>query len=129
MPGKIDISGLELDDCLDEVFREDAAAKVRKEHPYVKDLIAVLLPHPRGLDCGSVYNPIWERRKTAGATRPPKFEATVRRSFYGHCVDSPIYRKRKAPPEEGIFHSPSRGRWAVYPDKAKAWLAAKALAA
>ncbi|MGH6871354.1 MAG: hypothetical protein ACREHE_07600 [Rhizomicrobium sp.] len=86
------------------------------------DLIAVLRANPRGLRRWSVM-----RAMRARATREitPKFEDDVERTFRRHCEGDCV--RGSAPTGPALFHRPkdTAGEvWALYPDKADAWLAA-----
>ena len=105
-----------------------AAKKLRLENPYVRDLIEVLMPHQGGLSRQFVLHTLEKKRKQAGLKIPPKFEQSVQSAYNQHSVDSSVFIKRKAPESDGLFYSPQgkgSGIWAVYRDRATAWLEAR----
>lgn len=105
-----------------------ALKEARQRHPYVDDLIRVLLPYPDGLRRALVLRELGKQRKQDGLPIPPSFETAVQSSYNHHCEESDVFRKRAAPPEEGLFHSPGgkgSGRWAVHRGRALAWLKAR----
>ena len=105
-----------------------ALKEARQRHPYVADLIAVLLPYPEGLSRALAIYELEKQRKQNGLPIPSSFEAAVQTSYNRYSEDSDVFHKREADKEEGLFYSPvgkGSGRWAVYPDRALHWLKAK----
>jgi len=121
----LDIS---LDDLLgspEELQRHVAERRLRLENPWVLDLIKVLYPHPNGLSRPIVIHMVLKNRRQRGHPIPENPEETIQSDLQRHCVDSKVFKRRKAPVEDGLFHwpkGPGAGVWAVYPDKAQAWL-------
>lgn len=122
----------ELDHWLERVLREfqakEAAKELRRQHPYLIDLIEVLQPYSHGLSRQIVLHTLEKRRQLDGLQIPPKFEEAVQSVYNRHCVDSLVFTKRKAPLSEGLFHSPGgkgSGTWAVHSERAAAWLTTK----
>ncbi|HEV7960656.1 MAG TPA: hypothetical protein VGP01_06460 [Rhizomicrobium sp.] len=125
------------DDPPDELFAREfqgvlekyyALKEARQKHPYVGDLIAVLLPFPAGLRRALVIYELEKQRKQDGLPIPASFEAAVQNSYNHYSEDSEVFRKREAPSAEGLFYSPDgkgSGRWAVHPDRALQWLKAR----
>ncbi len=120
------------DDWLDQLLRDVQARiakkELRLEHPYVKDLIEVLKAYPRGLARQMVLHTLEKQRQRAGLPIPAKFEEAVQSSYNQHSVDSMVFKKRNAPPSDGLFYSPhgkGSGIWAVHLDRAAAWLKGK----
>lgn len=120
------------DDWLATLLREFdadlAAKKLRRQNTYVRDLIEVLMPHPRGLRRPLVLHSLEQKRKQASLPIPEKFEQSVQSAYNQHRVDSLVFTKRKAPESDGIFYSTQgkgSGYWAVYLDRATAWLEAR----
>lgn len=114
-----------LDNALKEIEAEEAHKRLRRQHPYVLDLIEVLRPYPRGLARQNVLQALENRRHSDGLPIPPKFEAAVQSTYNRHCVDSSVFIKRKAPISEGLFYSPGgkgSGIWAAHLGRAMAWL-------
>ncbi len=122
----------EIGDWLEQALREleakEAAKELRRQHPYLMDLIEVLQPYPRGLSRQIVLHTLEKRRQRDGLPIPPKFEQAVQSVYNRHCVDSLVFIKRKTPLSEGLFHSPGgkgSGTWAVHSERAAAWLRTK----
>lgn len=116
---------LDLDDLLRWYDDHLAAKKLRSENPQVRDLIEVLLPHKNGLGRSWVIDAMEKRRRTKGLTIPAKFEASVQSAYNQHSVDSAVWQKRGSLAVDGLFYSPEgkgSGKWAVFPEKAAAWL-------
>ena len=122
----------EIGDWLEQALREfeadEAAIELRRQHPYLMDLIEVLQPYPRGLSRQIVLHTLEKQRQRDGLPIPPKFEQAVQSVYNRYCVDSLVFIRRKAPLSEGLFHSPGgkgSGIWAVHPERAAAWLRTK----
>lgn len=127
------------DDPLDDLFASPEAfeafikkyyqlKEARQKHPYVGDLIRALLPYPNGLKRPLVMQELKKQRKKDGLPIPRSFEAAVQNSYNHYSEDSDVFRKREAPPEDGLFYSPDgkgSGRWAVRPERALQWLKMK----
>jgi hypothetical protein len=96
-----------------------------KEHTYVIGIATVLRAHPGGLMTDSVYRAMGQRWKADKKPIPYEFRAAIRQAFYQYCDDSPIFQRRNTPDLVALFHRPRRGLWAVYLDRAEAWLNAK----
>jgi hypothetical protein len=102
-----------------------ALKDARRDHPYVGDIIRVLMPYANGLRRSMVLHELERQRKADGLPIPPTFEAAVQSSYNQHSIDSSVFRKRHAPDTEGIFYSPEgkgSGRWAVNRARALPWL-------
>ena len=98
-------------------------AKLKEEHPYVADLIGLLLPYRNnGMRRSMVLRMLEKERKNAGLPIPPTFEQSVQSAYNGHCFDSLTFRR---PESEALFYSPEgkgSGKWAVNAERAQAWL-------
>jgi hypothetical protein len=126
-------------DPLDELFgsaehldawlkKHYALRDARSKHPYVADLIRVLLPYANGLRRSLVMHELEKQRKKDGLPIPSSFEEAVQSSYNHHSIDSVVFAKRKAPESDGIFYSPEgkgSGKWAVNRERARSWLKAK----
>jgi hypothetical protein len=94
----------------------------RAKPPIVTELVNALLPHPKGLRRWSVMRAIRNDRAKASRDVPQKFEADVERGFRRFCKGSETLA---CPVSEALFYRPEEKAgevWAVYPDRAKAWL-------
>jgi hypothetical protein len=102
-----------------------AARKLRSEHPYLVDLIAVLRAHPAGLRRWSVMRAIRRKRESSSLPIHQKFEDEVERAFRRLCADSESLKNNGTPAEAALFYRPPERAgevWAVYADRAEAWL-------
>ena len=105
-----------IDDKILKKIEEALALKhLRRQHPYVVDLVSVLLPHEDGVSRQKVLEELENQRKRDGLPIPPKFEQAVQSSYNQHCVDSAVFQRRNKPPSEALFHTPRRGTWALTP--------------
>lgn len=94
--------------------------------PFVLDeLVKVLSPHPGGLRRFSVMRAIRALRDRSQRPVSLKFEAEIERAFRSSCAN---WTGGKAPDNSTntLFYRPDGKAgevWAVYADRAKAWLA------
>jgi hypothetical protein len=103
-----------------------AASRLREEAGHVMDLISVLQSHPGGRRRWAVMQAIRKLRAEAGTPVPENFEHAVESAFQQHCAGSGVFNKSKGATKPALFHWPLGkvgGVWAVYPDKAEAWIA------
>ena len=108
--------------------RDYALKEARQRHPYVGDLIRVLLPYPEGLRRALAIFELEKQRRQDGLPIPAAFKSAVQSSYNHYSQDSEIFKKRGAPKDEGLFYSPAgkgSGRWAVHPERALGWLKTK----
>lgn len=104
---------------------QDADVAVRtqpSERPIVLELVNILGLHPGGLRRWSVMRAIRNERERASRDVPQKFEADVERIFRRFCAGT------QARPGEALFYRPQEKAgevWAVFPDRAEAWLEAQ----
>ena len=89
----------------------------------VADIIAALLPHPRGLRRWSVMRAIRNDLRNASRSIPHKLEDDVERAFRHFCA--PGKTGAEAPSGHALFFRPAETAgevWAVHADRAAAWL-------
>ena len=99
--------------------------RFQADNAYLVDLIKALQPHPGGLRRWSVMRAIRKNREIARIPIPQKMEDAVERVFRNHCEDSESFKKRGGVLEAALFYWPQGklgGVWAVYADRAEAWL-------
>jgi hypothetical protein len=123
----VDLHAGDFDTWYEAYLANLAAKRLRRENPYVADIAKELLLHPSGLHCSRVIDRMEAARRARGHEIPRSFAATVRCAYNRHCVDSLVYQKRGAPPDEGIFYSPAGkglGYWAVDHQRVLSWFAA-----
>lgn len=105
-----------IDDRILKKIEEDLTLRhLRRQQPYVVDIVSVLLPHEDGVNRQKVLEELENQRKRDGLPIPPKFEQAVQSSYNQHCVDSAVFQRRNRPPSEALFHTPRRGTWALTP--------------
>jgi hypothetical protein len=105
-----------------------AARKLRADQPILFELIKVLRPHPGGLRRWSVMRAIRNDRERASRDISQKFEDEVERTFRRFCADADDAKTRTCDATEALFYRPREKAgevWAIYPDRAKAWLDAE----
>ena len=98
------------------------------DRSYLLDLIRVLTPHRGGLRRWAIMRAIRKNREMAGLPIPQKIEDGVERMFRRHCEESDQLKKREGSVQSALFHWPqgkTGGLWAVYADRAEAWLKAE----
>jgi hypothetical protein len=122
---EIDFSDLEIsDEGLRKIHEAWEAKLLRLKHPYVFDLIKVLARYPK-CPRGYVLDRLWSNRKDAGLPIPRTFNDSAQRALEYYCLDSDVFKKRKAPPNEALFSWPDgkgAGVWALIRDNAKPWV-------
>jgi hypothetical protein len=108
-----------------------AERRMETDHLYLLDLIKVLQPHPGGLRRWSIMRAVRKSREMARLPIPQKLEDAVERVFRNHCADSDNFKKTDSASDAALFYWPQGrlgGVWAVYPDRAEAWLKSEAAA-
>lgn len=103
---------------------ETTPQRKRVDQSCLQDLIAVLLASPAGLRRWSVMRAMRVRAEKAHREVSPKFEDDVERVFRRFCEGDSSRAGMNEPASE-IFHRPKEKTgevWAVYPEKAQAWL-------
>jgi hypothetical protein len=118
-----------------EPFEQDndadmAARKLRSDQPILYELIKVLAPHPGGLRRWSVMRAIRNDRERASRDISQKFEDEVERTFRRFCADADNAKTRTCDATEALFYRPREKAgevWAIFPDRAKAWLASESV--
>jgi hypothetical protein len=95
--------------------------------PVLRELIAALQPHPRGLRRWSVMRVIRSDRHRAARDIQLKFESDVEGVFRKFSADAMDARVRVCAAEDAPFCRPRNTAgevWALRPGKAEAWLGA-----
>jgi hypothetical protein len=103
-----------------------SSERYRAQQSYLYDLIHVLMQHPGGLRRWSVMRAIRARQEMRGLELPLRFEDEVERAFCRQCVAEPG-KETSGARDSGaaLFYRPKDRAgevWAVYVDRAKAWL-------
>jgi hypothetical protein len=99
--------------------------QARVKQPIMVELIEALLQHPGGLRRWSAMRAIRNDREKRSRDVPMKFEADVEREFRRFCAGPEVGACSDA---DALFYRPADKAgevWAVYPDRAKAWLEAE----
>ncbi len=99
-----------------------AQQRTQPECAILDELVRVLVQHPGGLRRWSVMRTIRIERERKSRDIPQKFEDEIERAFRRACAttDNP-----QAAPADALFFKPREKAgevWAVFPDRAKAWL-------
>jgi hypothetical protein len=122
---KIDLAGLEITDGdLRQIVEAWEADFLKLKHPYVFDLIKALAPSPhlrRTIALGLLRS----TRTRLGLPIPPTFDETAQHSLEYYCLDSDVFKKRRAPTSEALFCWPAgkgKGIWALIHDNARVWV-------
>lgn len=121
-----------FDALVQEVEAKLANRKLRRDNPYVRDIVKVLWPYQRGLHRRYVVDRVWSLRNPTGLPMPKAFEQTVQSAFNQHNEESSVFRKKGGKLEDALFYpfgGKGSGVWAVRHDRAEAWLRRKALEA
>ena len=105
------------------VFAEGdtATMKQQSEQHTAVELIKVLRPHSAGLRRWSVMRAMRAKREATGRSIPLKFEDDIERVFRRLCGD-PVQPETQ---NDAVFFRPQERAgevWAVYPERADAWL-------
>lgn len=106
---------------------QTTATKQYSERRMTADLIDVLRPHRQGLRRWSVMRALRTRREAEGCEISQKFEDDVERVFRRLCVDATGNNSSSA-----VFYRPPERAgevWAVYADRADAWLGTNGVSA
>jgi hypothetical protein len=101
------------------------ARKSRTDQIVVEELVKVLEKHPGGLRRWSVMRAIRTERERASVDISQKFEDEIERVFRRFCADYGDSKSRTCTASDALFHRPREKAgevWAVYPERAKAWL-------
>ncbi|MFI5021412.1 MAG: hypothetical protein ACHQRJ_07145 [Alphaproteobacteria bacterium] len=97
-----------------------AAKRVRRERPWVRDIIRALWGRRLGMQLQQLYRDVWGLRYPSGLKMPKEFEAALRSSLNHHTSQSTRWNGK---PEDDLFYSPDgRGTWAIRHDIAAEWL-------
>ncbi len=107
-----------------EERRTENSQRKPADQSFLPDLIAVLMAHPAGLRRWSVMRAMRLKSEKAGREVSPKFEDDVERVFRRYCQGDAVRAGMSNAPGE-LFHRPKEKAgevWAVFPDKAQAWL-------
>lgn len=106
-----------------------SARKQRRENPYVRSLIQILLGHATGVHRSIVIAEMRALRQARGLAIPKRFEQAVQSALQQHSSESARFNGN---PGDDLFYWPhGRGRgkhsgiWAVHPERAREWLRAR----
>jgi hypothetical protein len=105
--------------------RHDIARRTWTDPSIVTELINLLSRHPQGLRRWSVMRALRSERERHARDVPQKFEDAIERAFRRFCADQPESKTRGMNAADALFFRPLEKAgevWAVYPDRAKAWL-------
>ena len=103
----------------ESVDRHRELKTLRKKHPWLADLICVLLPHKNGLHRLRVFEALKPRRKAYeadGLPMPKEFEKTVQGIYQDNCLGCENFERRSVSESKALFHLPrgkGTGYWGV----------------
>jgi hypothetical protein len=120
------MSGKSLEEIEESNAYVAAAQKeeLRKEHPWVYDLVRILAKRPDGLTNQQIYREM-ESLRPPGLPIPRRFHETIRNALNSHHGGAAGWRGK---PEDELFRQPKgRGHWAIDIERATAWVEAKGL--
>jgi hypothetical protein len=112
-------------EMMDRPRAEATPARLRADQTIVNDLIAVLTPSRTGLRRWSVMRAMRVRAEKAGREVTPKFEDDVERAFRKFCEGDAVRNGAAVDSASALFFRPKETAgevWAVYTDRAQAWL-------
>ena len=98
----LNLTSADWDRILREVEAERQAKKLRRNNPYVLDLIRVLHPIRSGMSRGLALHSVRKNRQRLGLPMPRTFDDTVQQSCERFCIDSDVFKKRGAPESEAL---------------------------
>jgi hypothetical protein len=114
---------IDWDKILEEAHKLWEASQLRKEQPWVLDLIKVMARYPKGTLRRFVIESVWRIREPTNLNMPKAFGETVQSAFNTH-------NSEKVDSEDGLFfaYGPHGSRkWGVHLDKIEPWLKKKGL--
>jgi hypothetical protein len=97
----------------------------RTTEPYLRDLVEVLSEQPAGLRRWSVMRTMRARCEFKDRDVPQKFEDDVERTFRSRCGAETASDATPRDDQSVLFYRPKERAgevWAVFPERAKAWL-------
>jgi hypothetical protein len=115
----------DIEESLAQLEKNEKARKLRKERPWVHDIIRALMGG--WLTKDQLDRTLWSMRDSSGLNMPKEFSRTVQSFLNRHTSQSSRWNGK---PETDLFYSPKgkrSGTWAVHRDRAVAWLKARQL--
>jgi len=101
---------------LDKYYAEK---KLRKDRPWVYDIIRVLWGRPAGVALRTLDRELWDLRNPVGLPMPSAFSETIRATIYDHSSDAAGWNGNA---EDDLFFKTRRGVWAVRRQHVPGWL-------
>lgn len=128
-PEDLGWTAAEFEKFFREIEQKGRVKRLRKSHPWVRDIIRVLWGFGEaGTTTARLVEELWSLRNPSGLPMPKKFRATVQSAINSHTSQSRLFRRLKRPTSDDLFYSPKgRGTWAVHRAKATTWLEARRL--
>jgi hypothetical protein len=121
----------DLDAYLRQVEAADKLKILRRERPWVYDIIRVLWPRRAALHMNVLERELWAIRNPT-LPMPKEFRKTIQSALNRYSSQSHIFFEQERTPEDDLFYSPEgkgSGTWAVRHDRAISWLKRKKLPA
>lgn len=113
------------DQLIREVAADWDAKRVKRDNPFVLDLIRVLRPKDNGLKRSIVLHDVERTRKRLGLPMRRTFEQTVQQACERFCINSEVWVANGSRDDEGLFTWPKgagAGYWAIRQPQADNWL-------
>jgi hypothetical protein len=130
--GELTLEDLDID--IEELLRlveaADTKHKLRKDNPWVRDIIRILWGTETWMFMHTLTRRLWDLRNSSGLPMPDEFEKTVQSAINQHTSQSKVWVKNGRKEADDLFHSPKgkfSGTWAVHRARAIAWLKARSL--
>ena len=123
---------IDYDEFLRQIGEAIEKSHLRKERPWVYDIVRVLWGHrsSQGMRIEVLARELWHLREPSGLNVPKEFGKTVQSVLNQHTSQSSVWAGLGARSEDDLFYSPQgkrSGTWAVHRDRAAAWLKAHQL--
>jgi hypothetical protein len=117
---------INFDDVERFVEKQKKLKALRRERPWVRDIISVLWARSL-VSMDQLTRQLWAMRNPSGLPMPDQFQKTIQSVLNQHTSQSTQFSGKR---DDDLFHSPEgkfSGTWAVHRDRAAAWLAQRRL--
>jgi hypothetical protein len=116
----------DIDAFFQQIERNEAAKKLRRERPWTYDIIRVLWGSRSWISMDQLCTELWSLRNPSGISMPKEFNATVQSTLNHHTSQSSVFKNKNKKPEDDLFLSPKgkgSGTWALRDrERAMLWL-------
>jgi hypothetical protein len=124
-----EFENFDVDAYLRQVEAAEKLKTLRRERPWVYDIIRVLWSRRAALHMNVLEQELWTIRNPT-LPMPKEFRKTIQSALNRYSSQSDIFLKQTRTPEDDLFYSPEgkgSGAWAVRHDRAISWLQRKKL--